>query len=226
MVNLHTIPLNMDPESVERFHRILSREEKNRAARFLLPEHRKRFIVSHGALRQVLAPRLGCAPETIRFGSAAHGKPIVVWPEGACSFSLSHSADLAVVAVSREGEVGVDIEQRQPDRPFLELAKKYFFTRETLYLSGLDESDRILEFYRMWTLKESWLKAAGKGLAGLETVEIIPGAEKKYDVRIHHSASTGSPEHGREFEWNYFETRPGYTGCYTRLYSSQTVSTI
>lgn len=228
-VELHTIPLKQDANKVAQLRQTLSDKEIERANRFLFVEHQRRFIVAHGMMRQILSEYIGSSPESVRLGTNSNGKPILMQSNhrDTWSFSLSYSADLAVLAICRGAEIGVDIEWRRLDRSFLEMARRYFFPGETHYLFGLQGDRLVEEFYRIWTLKESWLKAIGVGLAGLEIIEIVPDRDHCFDVRIHHKNLLNTIVIPTDtFQWRFFDTLPGYTGCYTRLNSSQTVSTI
>ena len=89
------------------------------------------------------------------------GKPYL--KDGAAHFNISHSGSVATCVVSRY-QVGCDVEKvREID---LKIAKRYFCKEEADELFSLKkESDRIDAFFRLWTLKESYVKAVGKGLA-------------------------------------------------------------
>lgn len=225
-VELHTILLKQGASNVAELWQTLSEKEKDRVNRFRLAEHKRRFIIVHGTMRQILAKHIGLSPEHVQFGTSSTGKPILMHDEGR-SFSLSYSKDLAVLAVCQGAEIGVDIEWRHPDRSFLEMARRYFFPGETRYLSGLQEDMLVEEFYRIWTLKESWLKATGIGISGLRLIEVVLDQNGCYDIQIHDKNIPNSAiDRTDAIQWRYFDTLPGFTGCYTRLNSSQIVSTI
>jgi len=145
----------------------LSEDERARASRFRFAADRDRFVASHAALRRILASYLGAAPASLVFGAGTHGKPFLDAPAHGRSlrFSLSHSGDLALVAVSLEREVGVDVERVRPRADLEGFTARYFSPRERDALARVPPGDRLRAFLEIWTLKEAYLKACGDGLA-------------------------------------------------------------
>jgi 4'-phosphopantetheinyl transferase len=141
---------------------LLNDEERARAARFLGEAPREQFIAARATLRRLLGNLVGVAPEALRFGSTGNGKPILIDlpAEQAVPFNLSHSGQGMVLAVSREQEVGVDLEWLRPRETYREMAARYFTPREVASIMDLRS------FYAIWTRKEAFLKALGLGLAG------------------------------------------------------------
>ena len=88
------------------------------------------------------------------------GKPYLVSEPG-IHFSLSHSGDWAVCALS-DHPVGVDIERCEPGRR--DIASRFFHREEVRYLNTVLPSARDDAFYKLWTLKESFVKSTGRGL--------------------------------------------------------------
>jgi len=142
---------------------VLDADEQARADRFRFPEHRRRFVVAHAAVRGILAQRLGVAPGELQFATNAHGKPFLV-PPGAPLFSLSHSHEMALCAVSGAGELGVDIEWCR-ELPHAELARRFFAPDEASALAALAEHEQLAGFFACWTRKEAYIKAKGLGLS-------------------------------------------------------------
>ena len=144
----------------------LSEGERERAARFHFAADRDRFVASHAALRGILAPYLGAEPSSLVFGEGAQGKPLLDAPAHGRSlrFSLSHSGDLALVAVSLGREVGVDVEHVRPRADLADFVARYFSPREREVQARIPSDDRLRAFYEVWTLKEAYLKACGDGL--------------------------------------------------------------
>ena len=144
----------------------LSEGERARAARFHFAADRDRFVASHAALRGILASYLGVEASSLVFGEGAQGKPFLDAPAHGRSlrFSLSHSGDLALVAVSLGREVGVDVERVRPRADLAAFVARYFSPRERQALARISSDDRLRAFYEIWTLKEAYLKACGDGL--------------------------------------------------------------
>jgi 4'-phosphopantetheinyl transferase len=127
-------------------------------------------------LRKILARETGVAPEDLVIWEANHEKPRLVIPPGAqqVHFNVSHSGDYAVIAVSRDGEVGVDIEQIRLAQPFLDLARRFYSARENSWLESIAPERQAEAFCRIWAVKEAVLKCAGLGLSvPTQKVEVV-----------------------------------------------------
>jgi 4'-phosphopantetheinyl transferase len=156
----------------------LSAAERARADRFHFPADRDRFVASHVALRAILASYVDVALVALLFGESLHGKPFVAAPDAgrALRFSLSHSGDIAVVAVSRGHEVGVDVERVRPLDDLDGFAARYFSPAERDALGHVPSADRLCAFFEIWTLKEAYLKACGEGLLrALDAFDVTVG---------------------------------------------------
>lgn len=169
------------PEArVEALSRLLSAEERERAARFVFPKHRAHFTVARGVLRQLLGRYLGTSPAALSFAYGTHGKPALTEPHGESGlrFNLSHSHQLALYAVTWEREVGIDVEYPRPGVDVERLARRFFAPQEVDGLQRLPAERRQEGFYNCWTRKEAYLKARGEGITvALDsfTVSLRPG---------------------------------------------------
>lgn len=144
---------------------ILSEMERARAARFMRDTDRNRFFHSHVATRRILGEALGVAPAAIQFGAGKSGKPLLASPgDSGFEFNLSDSGDLALLALSRLGPVGVDVERVRPLTDMEAIAESHFAEEERAALLALPEGERLDGFYRLWTRKEAYIKALGTGL--------------------------------------------------------------
>jgi 4'-phosphopantetheinyl transferase len=154
----------------------LSEDEVDRASRFKFDRDRRRFLVSHAALRSILAAYLKGPPQGVEFLLGPNGKPkLAPMPEKEIvRFNLSHSHEAAVVALARRWEIGVDVEYVRGDFPFEEIAQRFFSPREVAAIATLPERLQREAFYKCWTSKEAFLKAKGTGLSGkLDEVDIV-----------------------------------------------------
>jgi 4'-phosphopantetheinyl transferase len=139
-------------------------------------------------LRRVLARYTGQIAAEIEFEYGPHGKPYLKNPGRSAdvSFNLSHSEDVALVAVTRGREVGIDVERVKPKRDYLEVAKFYFSRQERIQLSRLPRDLRREAFFHGWARKEAFIKALGLGLAfPLDefSVSLEPGTHRLLEVR-------------------------------------------
>ncbi|NNF29389.1 MAG: 4'-phosphopantetheinyl transferase superfamily protein [Gemmatimonadetes bacterium] len=168
---------------LEALRRTLSVVELKRADRLRHERHRRRFIIAHGRLRQLLGSVTGRRPSSLRFREGAHGKPFM--DEGP-SFNLSHSGDRLLIGVSKAGRVGVDLEEERPVREMVALARKKFAAEEVELFLAATAADRVETFFRIWTLKEAYLKGVGTGLSTrLDSFAVAPrDAEGSAILRI------------------------------------------
>jgi 4'-phosphopantetheinyl transferase len=149
---------------------VLSDDERARAARFVRARERRRFARCRAALREILGNLLGEPAGSLRFRAAAVGKPELDRGPGVVApvrFNLSHSADLAVVAVCRGREVGVDLEHLRPITEAERIVASFFTTAEQVAFAAIAGPDRDAAFLRGWTRKEAVLKGFGVGISGL-----------------------------------------------------------
>lgn len=146
---------------------LLSIEEQDRMARFRHEQDRTLFMLSRGLMRSVLASYLGCKCREVRFAANNFGKPILAseFDPSGLSFNLTHSRGAAALAVTRDREVGIDIEQRERDVEFLALAERFFTPAEAQHLLTLRDEQRGEAFFAIWTLKEAFVKGIGRGLS-------------------------------------------------------------
>jgi 4'-phosphopantetheinyl transferase len=124
-------------------------------------------VLGRGLLRFLLGRLTGAPPGALSLDVAEHGKPFLKGGPGGQSpaFNLSHSGDLALIAVAAGGRLGVDVERFAPERDIGPVAVRFFSARERASLASLAPSLRRRAFYACWTRKEAYLKALGRGLA-------------------------------------------------------------
>ncbi|MBI3278775.1 MAG: 4'-phosphopantetheinyl transferase superfamily protein [Acidobacteria bacterium] len=144
------------------FEHLLSPEETERAARFHFECDRIRYARAHGALRVTLARYTGSDPRALRFRREARGKPVLEDRE--LHFSLSHSLGVALIAVSRLHEVGVDVERIREPALLDRLGARCLAPSELSDWRALPRHARAESFLRVWTRKEALLKGLGRGL--------------------------------------------------------------
>jgi len=164
---IRAIHLDQPEELVAALARQLSASELERARRYYFDRDRRRFVVARAELRQILASELEVTPQSIQFEYGAYGKPSLASPfdDAGLRFNLAHSGDLAVVALCRQCEVGVDLEAIRPLRDEADLVRSCFSQREQEeYLSTLPAA-RNAAFFSGWTRKEAFIKGLGKGLS-------------------------------------------------------------
>lgn len=142
----------------------LSAAEQARHARFLAAEPAQKYAAAHGFLRAVLGHYTGQSPVDLELGVDARQKPILV-SDQPLWFNLSYRAEWALLAVSNQGEVGVDLEEVQPVAGAAALVSHLFSPSERTVLAAAKRSAWRALFYTIWTRKEAWAKLSGMGLA-------------------------------------------------------------
>lgn len=162
-VDVFVVPLTIDEGIRNELRKLLSPDEIARADRFVDAQVGSRFTAARASLRLLLGRRLRCRPESIAFTYGAKGKPALA--QGGLTFNLSHSGDLAVIAVAESRAVGIDIERYREDLDHLKLARRFFSEAERQDIDALPPEKRQDAFYACWTRKEAYMKAVGDGFS-------------------------------------------------------------
>jgi 4'-phosphopantetheinyl transferase len=163
VVDVWRLSLTASPAIREPLWGLLCERERQRAGRFAFERDRDRFVVAHGAVRSILSLYTRVSGRELEFVAGSAGKPAL--PAGAPRFNLSHSGDQALLAVSWECEVGVDLEAVRALEDIDGLAATCFSATERRVLAQLPEALRLEAFYDGWTRKEAFLKLLGDGLS-------------------------------------------------------------
>ncbi|MCU0753543.1 MAG: 4'-phosphopantetheinyl transferase superfamily protein [Xanthomonadales bacterium] len=143
---------------------LLSEDERARHQRYLLPRKQHEYLVTRVLVRTLLGRALGVAPQTLQFTRNAWGRPELQSP-APLHFNVSHTEGLVVCLLSPHPEIGVDTEQLSRGSDLLALAPTVFAAPELRDLAALPASEQARRAVQLWTLKESYLKARGTGLA-------------------------------------------------------------
>jgi 4'-phosphopantetheinyl transferase len=142
---------------------LLSPDETARAQRFHFDRDRNRYARGRGFLRSTLGQLCGQHPAELIFSTGPQGKPFL--QDNALHFNLAHSRDLAVLATSRMGSLGLDIEFIDRRVDIAGLAQTCLTAPEAAVLEGLAEADRAARFFAFWTAKEARMKLTGEGMS-------------------------------------------------------------
>jgi 4'-phosphopantetheinyl transferase len=211
---VHVWKASLKPEgsSVQSLRLTLSPDERARAGRFYFQKDREHFVVARGLLRVILGRYLNREPGQLQFRYNPYGKPALVNHTGKSEicFNVSHSQELALYAITRGREIGVDIERIRPDMVEDQIAERFFSPREVRALRSLPPSSQPVGFFNCWTRKEAYIKARGKGLSfplDQFDVSLAPGEPT---ALLHVSADPEEPS-----RWSLRELAPGsgYAGA-------------
>ncbi|MFJ2830804.1 4'-phosphopantetheinyl transferase family protein [Streptomyces sp. NPDC087263] len=169
---------------VRRCVELLSPDEVRRW-RHVVPSQRALYASAHAALRAVTAAYSGRPADRIAFVHGRFGKPYVSGDPG-LRVSLSHTDGMSLVAVSRDGPTGVDVERIKPLRDPAGLRRQVLSEWEAARWPADCEDDLHSGLFTHWTCKEAVLKAMGSGLTGdLTAVRVTPGARRRGRVTLH-----------------------------------------
>jgi 4'-phosphopantetheinyl transferase len=211
-VHLWRAVLDVPEGWIGKLSEVLSADERGRAERIEPDRGRARFVTGRHVLRTILGSYLGLAPERVEFTYELQGKPGVAREQNRSrlSFSLAHSRDRMLVAVTQRRSVGVDVEFVRPLFDATGIAECVFSAREQAALGALAPSEQLAGFFHGWTRKEAWLKAASAGPGWPPdsfSVSLGPGTPcRLLEVQ-------GDPEAPEHWSLTSFEPAPGYVGA-------------
>ncbi len=153
---------------LEQYRDVVNEEEFARLHKFLFARDRVRFLQTRAAIRHLLSMyHVEVSPQDWQFKNNQYGRPEIAntLKSAPVNFNISHTQGLIVIAVSRSGTPGVDVEDRSRSRRTLEVANRYFSGAEVAALDALPVAEQGARFFDLWTLKEAYIKACGMGLA-------------------------------------------------------------
>jgi 4'-phosphopantetheinyl transferase len=147
--------------------RILSREERTRAAQFAFERDRVRFIQAHGVMRQILSNYSDADAATLTFVRNHHGKPHLIPRANGpnLQFSVSHSSNCCMLAVRLDHSIGIDVEKVRDLPQAMNIVRSYFTPAEGRALAALRGTAQRDAFFAFWTHKEAAVKGLGISLA-------------------------------------------------------------
>ncbi|MGF1849541.1 4'-phosphopantetheinyl transferase family protein [Vibrio lentus] len=164
--------LNDQPDNVSQLKKRLTTDEIAKVERYRMPSSQIQALYVRNYLRKVLSSYSDLMPEAWRFEYGEKGKPRLIEKqqiETGLNFNISHSKEHLLIAVcQREGkqvQLGVDIEHARSSTNIDSIMKHYFSDTELTDLLELNKEEQRERFFDLWALKESYIKATGKGLA-------------------------------------------------------------
>jgi 4'-phosphopantetheinyl transferase len=212
-VQVYQIDLKASPDLERARMDYLDSDERVRADRFRFSHHRQQFILSHAALRILLARELSVQPGQIHYLHKNQGKPELAGGLAASKlhFSLAHAHQVASVAICQGCEIGIDLEYLKAKRDIGKIAARFFSDPEADQFRALHPAQQTEAFYLCWTRKEAFVKALGTGFSGFPF--------RNFDVTL----TPGEPARllrvGSDFEehqyWTIvsFQPAPDYVGA-------------
>jgi 4'-phosphopantetheinyl transferase len=192
LVNIWKVPLLLPVGVITSFEKILSLEEIIKSRQFLFKKERDRFIISRGALRTILSSYLNEHPGKFVFGYGTHGKPFLTHPPTACNlkFNLSHSIDMAIIAVSPSTNLGIDLEKVRTLPQLKQIVERFFSQEECLFFESANSEVRERTFFQIWTRREAAAKALGLDLSAALSDIGIPFFSPGNGIRFEYLQNT------------------------------------
>src|SRR6185369_10808434 len=170
--------LDRDLTCLAKFKTLLSKSEQERASRFRFDRDAIRFVASRAMLRLILSRYLDIDPSDLEFSYGPNGKPALQVQGNDLRFSLSHSDGLLLCAVSRDVDLGLDIEKIRQPIDADPIAKRTFSPSVSARIQSLSGLAKVEAFYSSWVLHEAFVKAIGVGLANAQ-IEASPNVIEK-----------------------------------------------
>jgi 4'-phosphopantetheinyl transferase len=155
-----------DPELLACYQDLMSPEEAKRHERFMQAKDRHQHLIARALVRTTLSRYAEAPPEAWTFTANRYGRPEIAGPiRTPLRFNLSHTRGLVVCALAWDREVGVDVENVTRPGDYVHLAQRFFAPSEAAHVASLPAERQRDVFFDYWTLKESYIKARGMGLA-------------------------------------------------------------
>ncbi|ABW28911.1 4'-phosphopantetheinyl transferase family protein [Acaryochloris marina] len=175
---LHIWRLPLRTDGASHWWDLLSRDEQQRAQRFVRSQDQDKYVQVRGTLRCLLGQYLQIPGHTLRFDYGDYGKPQLV---SSCNslnlqFNVSHSHELALIAITQATAVGIDIEQMNPQARYINISQRFFSVAEHEILLQQPVEQQCHTFFQLWTRKEACVKAMGGSIAHvLDQINVAQG---------------------------------------------------
>ncbi len=197
----------LDEEDPAFFQNFLSPDEVLRAARLRSPLSANRFCIARGILRTLLAEYLATSPEYVQFSYGLHGKPKLAGEsQGNLSFNVAHSNGLAVFAIARGSDIGVDVEEIRQIDELAGCASIFLSPEELVEFKAIPDLKKLERFMTLWVSKEAILKAYGIGFSNLNKNIFTTFREQRGSVEDHNLILKNK-------QFAYFTPAEGFKGA-------------
>lgn len=156
-----------DPKLLQAYYGLMNEEEKQKQKRYYFERHRHNYLIARALVRSVLSRYVEKAPEEWQFSKNRYGRPEIECDNGIppLRFNLAHTDGLVACGLTLEHDVGIDVENTLQRDINLSIAERFFSSPEVKALRSLPDHEKKGRFLDYWTLKESYIKACGKGLS-------------------------------------------------------------
>ncbi|PKH87186.1 4'-phosphopantetheinyl transferase family protein [Colwellia sp. Bg11-28] len=162
-------------ELLATYSTLLTSTETAKQQRYKFAKDRHDALITRAFIRDLLSYYADVAPQDWQFEKGNKDKPEVINCPLPLRFNISHTKNLIICAVTLEDDIGCDVENTGRNNNVLAIAERYFSSKEIDELFALPEAQQRNRFFDYWTLKESYIKAWGLGLA-------IPLADFSFEI--------------------------------------------
>jgi 4'-phosphopantetheinyl transferase len=174
---------------INNYYSILSEDERERADNLKVEDKKQQFIITRGALRQRLSLLTNIDPKDFVFEYLEHGKPVLA-NNHQCTditFNVSHSNDLALIAIAHEQSIGIDIEKINHESDHQALMTRFFSKAEQTEFQTMPDTNKARAFCACWTRKEAFIKAVAYGVSyGLDKFDVAIDPENQTpEINLH-----------------------------------------
>ncbi len=197
-----------DADLLNQYDQLLSKNERIKQQRYKFAKHRHDALITRAFVRDLLSQYETCDAKDLTFKKGAKDKPYLDYPKTNLTFNLSHTDGLIICAVTKNVDIGADVENVKRDNAILDIADRYFSEEEVSALNTLPKDQQISRFFDYWTLKESFIKAVGLGLSiplGDFSFDIKETTEKTVNDNIDLSTKASLNENPAQFKsWLFY----------------------
>jgi 4'-phosphopantetheinyl transferase len=174
-VHLWRIGLDLSGSGLHHLEKLLSPEEELRANKFFRVQDRLRFVLGRGGAKELLSFYSNKVPSELMLEIGPKGKPFVQASDK-LYFNISHSGNWVLIAIGKK-ELGIDLEKMTGEAIRDSLLRECFHRDELKLIS--ESEDPVMEFFKFWTRKEAFLKAAGNGMVDdLQAITCLEGSQQ------------------------------------------------
>ncbi len=171
------------------FYSILSEDERDRADKLKVEDKKQQYIITRGVLRERLGLLTNIDPKDFVFDYLEHGKPVMANNHQCAdiTFNVSHSYDLAMIAIAQKQSIGIDIEKINYESDHQALMTRFFSKAEQTEFQTMLDANKARAFCACWTRKEAFIKAVGDGVSyGLDKFNIAVDPENQTpEINLH-----------------------------------------
>ncbi len=151
---------------------ILAKDEQDKANAFYFAKDKNNYIRTRAALRKIISKYYSIEPGKIGFSYGKYNKPYISANPHHLHFNVSHSNNMAIVAIIKHHTIGIDLEYIKPINDLDSIVEKFSMEEKNKFLL-LPNEQKLRAFYTIWTRKEAFIKAIGRGLStSLDTFEV------------------------------------------------------